>query len=422
MKHSQKWPEIALGKIANFRNGINYTRANWGKGIKVINVKDFQDRNYPPYQELDEINPKGVVKKEDLLKTNDILFVRSCGNRQLIGRSLFIKEVPEEVTHSGFTIRVRFSSNAEARFYSYVFKTSFVRQTLSALGGGTNINNLNQKILSNLIVPFPPIETQRRIVAVLSDFDNLLEINTTLIETIEELASSLYHEWFVSFRFPGNENAAPISTKDCSFPKGWRTMKLADLVTTQYGYTESAKADPVGPKFLRGMDINKSSHIDWYKVPYCTINKEEYEKFKLAKNDILIIRMADPGKVGIVEKEVNAVFASYLIRLKIKSDLISPYYLYYFLLSGQYQGYVTGASTGTTRKSASAEVVVGTSIVIPSKEILNRFEDTVSSLRALLSILVETNNVLCQMRDLILPKLTSGELDVKSLDVTSESE
>src|SRR5437764_702959 len=128
--------------------------------------------------------------------------------------------------------------------------------------------------------------------------------------------------------------------------------KLSNLVETQYGYTESASEVEVGPQYLRGMDINKTSYIQWNSVPYCPISAENYNKYKLHIGDILVIRMADPGKVGIVEKEVNAVFASYLIRLHIKSPSLLPYYLFYFLTSDLYQQYVTGASTGTTRKSA----------------------------------------------------------------------
>ena len=81
---------------------------------------------------------------------------------------------------------------------------------------------------------------------------------------------------------------------------------------------------------------------------------EKYAKYQLHTDDILVIRMADPGKVAIIEKEIDAVFASYLIRLKLISNRLSPYYLFYTLLDERYQNYIYGASTGTTRKSASA--------------------------------------------------------------------
>ena len=104
-EREQAWKSVPLGSIADFRNGVNFTKANFGQGIKVINVKDFQERFKPSYEELGEINPNGVVRENDLLKENDIVFVRSNGNRQLIGRSLLIKGASDPISHSAFTIR-----------------------------------------------------------------------------------------------------------------------------------------------------------------------------------------------------------------------------------------------------------------------------------------------------------------------------
>lgn len=84
-------PTRRLGEIAEFKNGVNYTKESFGVGIRVINVKDFQDYSYARFDHLDEINPEGVVRDKDLLKDEDVIFVRSNGNRELIGRSLFIR-------------------------------------------------------------------------------------------------------------------------------------------------------------------------------------------------------------------------------------------------------------------------------------------------------------------------------------------
>src|SRR5207248_2648810 len=118
------------------------------------------------------------------------------------------------------------------------------------------------------------------------------------------------------------------------------------------------------------------------------------KKFKLRIGDILVIRMADPGKVGIVEKNIEAIFASYLVRLQINSPKLFPYYLYYFLLSDKYQGYITGASTGTTRKSASAGVITGIDILVPPEPIIKMFESCIRDFRLLLNNLLDRNNIL----------------------------
>jgi len=200
-------------------------------------------------------------------------------------------------------------------------------------------------------------------------------------------------------------------------PEGWEVKKLSALVETQYGYTESASETEIGPKYIRGMDINKTSYIQWDSVPFCPINADDHSKYKIKVGDILVIRMADPGKVGIIEKNIDAIFASYLIRLNIKSNRLSAYYLFYFLISDRYQGYVTGASTGTTRKSASAGVITDINMIIPPDNIRIQFEDSASTIRRMLNNILDKNANLRRTRDLLLPKLISGEVDVEKIDV-----
>lgn len=303
----------------------------------------------------------------------------------------------------------------------------FVFYFLQTLGldrynSGAGVPTLNRNHLDGFDVAIPSLPTQRKIAAVLSAYDDLIENNLRRIKILEEMAQNLYREWFVKFRFPGHQHARFIDSPLGQIPEDWVVVALSELVTTQYGYTESTQEKPIGPKYLRGMDINKATYIDWNAVPYCPISDEQFPKYRLAEGDIVIIRMADPGKVGIVEKDVEAVFASYLVRLSRKTNFIGPYYLFYFLIDERYQGYITGASTGTTRKSASAGVLTGIDILVPPDQLLNDFELQIQAIRHLLNNLLERNNTLRRTRDRLLPKLISGEMDVSELDITVSGE
>ncbi|MGH8184671.1 MAG: restriction endonuclease subunit S [Rhodanobacteraceae bacterium] len=297
------------------------------------------------------------------------------------------------------------------RFFSYLLQ----EMDLHRHAGGAAQPLVTQTILNAVKVRLPSPPHQRRIASILSSYDDLIENNTRRIAILEEMARRIYEEWFVHFRFPGHEQVRMVESELGPVPEGWNVVPLASIVDTQYGYTESATTEPVGPKFLRGMDINKQSYVDWSAVPFCPISEAELPKFKLNVGDILVIRMADPGKVGIIEKHVGAVFASYLVRLRITDQRFSPYYLFYFLTGDWYQGYITGASTGTTRKSASAPVITGTSLVLPPADWIKRFDAQIGPLRKLLNRLLDANANLRTTRDLLLPKLISGELDVSAL-------
>ena len=288
---------------------------------------------------------------------------------------------------------------------------------LNRYAGGSAQPLLTQTVLRQVSTLVPPLPTQRKIATVLSAYDDLIENNTRRIKILEEMASTIYREWFVEFRFPGHEQVEVVESELGLIPQGWEVQRLSDLVETQHGYTESATEDEVGPKFVRGKDINKNSYIDWDTVPFCPIESEKYAKYQLHTDDILVIRMADPGKVTIIEKEIDAVFASYLIRLKLISNRLSPYYLFYTLLDERYQNYIYGASTGTTRRSASAGVMTSFALVVPTDQVRDRFEMLIDSLRKTLNVLLEKNTKLRQTHDLLLPKLISGEIDVSELDI-----
>jgi len=302
-------------------------------------------------------------------------------------------------------------------YLKYSLLTNEAKSTMVSFAAGAAQSKLGIYKLQEIEVPFPGVTIQNKIASLLSAYDNLIENNNRRIKILEEIAQTIYDEWFVKFRFPGHSKVKIVDSELGKVPEGWEVRLLSDIVETQYGYTETASGEEIGPKFVRGKDINKSSYIDWRSVPYCKIDNDEHPKYKLSKWDIVVIRMADPGKVGIIEKDINAVFASYLVRLKETHNLLTTYYLFYSLLSDRYQSYISGASTGTTRKSASAGVLTGIKICIPPRRLLDMFEAQVEPLRNLLNNLVEKNSLLYSTRDILLPKFISGEIDVEDLDI-----
>src|SRR5581483_3192613 len=195
---TRQWQSVELGSLAQFRNGLNYTQAARGRGgLPIVGVKDFQSRSFVEFSDLEELDATSVDPADLTIKKGDILFVRSNGNRQLIGRSLLVQDEPKRsTTYSGFTIRLRFTdSRCDPSFYAYVLRGPLIRQVLSSQGGGTNISNLNQGILARFVVPFPPQDEQRRIASILGAYDDLIEVNRRRIALLEEMARRLYEEW-----------------------------------------------------------------------------------------------------------------------------------------------------------------------------------------------------------------------------------
>ncbi|WP_292387691.1 restriction endonuclease subunit S [Methanosarcina sp. UBA5] len=416
---SNSWPEVLLGDHVDFLTGFPFKSAKYiddPTGIRLLrgdNVVQgalrWENCKRWTSSEIEQFS-KYSLEYNDVVLAMDRPWIEAGLKWAYIKGSDLPCLLVQRVS------RLRGKNGLLTNFIRYIISdinfTNYVKSVIT----GINIPHISGPQIQAYQFRLPPIKTQQKIASILSNYDDLIENNTRRIEILEQMAKLVYEEWFVKFRFPGHEKVKMGSSELGEIPEGWEVEKLSELVKTQYGYTESATEEEIGPKFLRGKDINKQSYISWDEVPFCSISPEVLDKYLLKKGDIVVIRMADPGKVGIVETEVNAVFASYLIRLEIIKN-IKPYYLFYFLQSDKFQNYVTAASTGTTRKSASAGVITNIDLIIPPEYLLTLFEDKIGLLRKQLNILINKNQNLRKTRDLLLPKLISGEIDVSDLDI-----
>ena len=297
-------------------------------------------------------------------------------------------------------------SKADTRFIKYLFD-AVLKMRFRSFTQGAAQDNLSQAKLLSIRFPVPERVAQTKIADMLSAYDDLIENNRRRIALLEEAARLLYRECFVHFRFPGHEHVRIVD----GIPEGWERRYLGDVVSTQYGHTASASKEDVGPKFLRGTDINKRSYIDWASVPFCPEQGLSFERYALSPGDILVVRMANPGKVGLVEKAIRAVFASYLVRLKIKNPAeLPPAYLFMTLSDEGYQGFIQASSGGATRKTASAKLLTDFRFVMPPRALLRGFMEQLTTLRTMITRLVDQCTSARQARDLLLPRLMSGEI------------
>lgn len=201
-ERGEGWVEKPLGDMATFRNGINFTKTSKGDSIKILGVKDFQQNYWAPLDGLDSIIPDGALADSDTLAQNDIVFVRSNGNPELIGRCVLIGEISERITHSGFTIRARLGTSEILPIYlCHFLKSKDARRKMVDGGNGANIRSLSQGTLSSLVIRFPKAEDEQvRIVGLLERLQNETQRLESLYErklaALDELKQSLLHQAF----------------------------------------------------------------------------------------------------------------------------------------------------------------------------------------------------------------------------------
>ena len=298
---------------------------------------------------------------------------------------------------------------ADARFLFYFFRSARGRYELlrnssqvGTPGIATPLTSLRQ-----ITVLLPPLCEQRAIAHVLGVLDDKIDSNRRLAALLEETVATLFRARFVDFVGVEEFEESPIGR----VPSGWRVGAVSDLCEVRYGYTASANEQPVGPKFLRVKDINKQPWIDWATVPYCEIDEKRAARFRLLPGDLVVARMADPGKSAIVLDQLDAVCASYLVRLRPFS-LQWAYFLHRHLRSQLYESYVQSVMSGSVQKNINARGLTAAPIVIPPDEEVIALAEQVGPLYHHQAGMVREATALSAVRDALLPRLISGEIRV----------
>jgi type I restriction enzyme, S subunit len=194
------WKEVKLGEIMIFKNGLNFSQDIDGIKVNFLGVGNFKDKNkISSLAEIDSIKLANIPNDDYLLHKNDLVFVRSNGSKDLVGRCVIINNDFEKLTYSGFCIRGRITSSAILPEYiSALIEKGILKDKLKSENRGTNISNLNQDILNDLVISVPIIAEQKAIAETLSVWDNMIEKMEQLIARKEEVFNNLKRNILIS--------------------------------------------------------------------------------------------------------------------------------------------------------------------------------------------------------------------------------
>ncbi len=189
-KQTDGWEEKKLGEVAEFKNGLNYSKSSRGQTLSVVGVGDFQNNFYVPVDDLGSATIEGELDANYEIKKDDILTVRSNGSKALIGRCMLVSEVKQQTSYSGFIIRIRFDGTKIApKFLLWFMKSKSTVNRLTRDGGGANINNINQKILSTLSLKYP--YSLREQLEIVESIDEMSETSKKLEFIYQQKLSAL---------------------------------------------------------------------------------------------------------------------------------------------------------------------------------------------------------------------------------------
>ncbi len=186
----KQWDCCKLCDIGTLKNGMNFDKKNCGYKIKFLGVGNFKNGILIDNEnKLDEIYLTNSPNEDYLLKNKDIVFVRSNGSKELVGRTTLIKNMNVEITFSGFCIRFRNKSQKLNEIYLInLFNIPSYFINLKKNNRGANINNINQQMLSRLIIPIPPIELQNKFAQIVEQIDKQKFVNMNLSQIIGKMS------------------------------------------------------------------------------------------------------------------------------------------------------------------------------------------------------------------------------------------
>lgn len=270
---------VSLASYGDFKNGLNYAKNEVGLKVRYLGVGDFKNHNRISNMHLlKEISLSKQPSDDYFLKNNDLVFVRSNGNKELVGRCVVVNPENEKVTFSGFCIRFRPKSKLLNTLYlSHLFTIENFKKKMLQSGRGANIQNINQKLLGELKIPLPELEQQQKFVDIVEKVEAIKKQYQTHLQELENLNASISQK-----AFKGELDLSMVKISGSSNPASTTSGNLdsvIDIKTPVAGSLEPPKEEDKRPKFSKKelenlktkskgkRDITNITYLDFIGMP-----------------------------------------------------------------------------------------------------------------------------------------------------------
>ena len=415
----QNWRLAKLPEYVFFQEGPGLRNWQWtNDGMKVINVK-----NILPDGSIDLSNSDRYISLEEFEKRyshfavedRDIVVASSGNTYGKVGR-IYRHHLPLMMNTSVIRFHPLSSTSLNPNYLFSFLRSDLFRNQVESFVIGSAQPNFGPSHLKMMEIPVPPLPTQRKIAAVLSAYDDLIENNTRRIEILEEMASAIYREWFVEFRFPGHEQVDMVESELGLIPQGWEVVKFSDIV-------DLSRKGIIPSKFPEEIFAHFSiPAFDNGRMPvYDSGNAIKSNKY-LVTGDCILVSKLNPHIPRVwlpfLDTIHRAIASTEFLILKPKLP-VDCVFLFNLCRSTEFSSKFAVRALGTSHshQRVSPTDFLGLSILIPTESLLNSLHEKVSPMMNICNTLRLKNTNLRQTRDLLLPKLISGEIDLFELNI-----
>jgi type I restriction enzyme S subunit len=282
---------------------------------------------------------------------------------------------------------------------------------------GVNVPHISGQQILDYEFTLPPTSVQRRIVDILSAYDDLIENSQRRIRILEAMARALYREWFVHFRLPDHERLPRIASPLGDIPQGWEVkeiQEIADVIDCLHSKKPTECVDGVGV-LLQLNNIGEAGKLDMREK--FRISTEDYafwtSRVELQAGDCVITNVGRVGAIAQIPEGVRAAPGRNMTAVRPRAGRLTPSYLIEYLLSSHMASEVAKKKDlGTIMDSLNVKGIIRLHVPCPPMEVMLRFERIARPIRKRIEVLMEQIQYLRRTRDLLLPRLLSGQTTV----------
>ncbi|MBN1810319.1 MAG: restriction endonuclease subunit S [Anaerolineae bacterium] len=410
---SSDHPFTTIGELANVKGGKRLPKGNLVQDEETahpyIRVTDFRPDGLDPsnVKYIDDGVHKRIAR---YTISSDDVYISIAGTIGLVGI------VPQRLSGANLTENAAkicdIDPSIDKRFLMYYLRSPHGQARIAARTVGTSQPKLALFRIKQIEVSLPPLPTQRKIAAILSAYDDLIENNTRRIAILEEIARNLYREWFVHFRFPGHEDIDLVDSPLGPVPEGWQIKLLGEIAQEIRRNIQPDQVDPKTPYIGLGHMPRKSIALS----EWGTADETKSTKLEFRTGEILFGKIRPYfHKVGVAP--VDGVCSTDAIVIVPRS----PEWFSIVLgcvSSVEFVDYATQTSKGTKMPRADWGVLLEYPVPIPPSPVFLRFSSFMEDVVAQVQNAIHRNRNLRSTRDLLLHRLVSGQIDTSILPIS----
>lgn len=383
-----KWIVKRSSELYVSSSGLSKASDQFGYGFPFLSYKDVFNNYYAPEKLNTLVNSTEKDRQKCSVKRGDVFLTRTSETTDELGMSCVALKDYENATFNGFTKRLRpLTEEIVPEYAAYFFRSSYFRAQCQSLASLITRASLNDGMIRRFKIRFPKEKKcQEKIGKILLTYDSLIENNTKRIRLLEKMAENLYKEWFVRFRFPGHEKVE----MENGLPKGWKYVNFGKLSPIVTGKKNANFASPNGK----------------YKFFTCSKADLMADSYSF---DCFAIILAGNGDLNV--KLYKGQFEAYQRTYVLTPYDISHIYISYYTIQSELDRLLVGAA-GAVIKFLTKGMIEKIKIVVPDQSLLRKFNIMLDANFKIRQNLIAQNTLLARQRDLLLPRLMSGKLEV----------